>query len=274
MLQEYNTSAVEAQFTDGNGIPVNGIYAVFPICKYAETGIDFVATAFFIGKYALFTTAKHVLDEHQEKLFAVTFGTDGTYYFRDLHQTCLHETADVAIGVLKSLLHTETGEPFINKVLTLTDRIPKPKEMACTYAYPKTMVDHTLKNYNFNTTWHFGKIEKYFPNGRDKVFLPNACYRTTIEISSGASGGPVADKYGRIFAINSTGIDGEQISHLHSWNTHKELRLDISNGITLCHSDNGSCHKLFHDNYGYGNNTPEQYYEFLDSYRNGVYHKG
>lgn len=59
--------------------------------------------------------------------------------------------------------------------------------------------------------------------------------------------------------------------HLYSWDTHKELRLDVNNGITLCYDGNGSCHKLFHDNYGYGNNTPEQYREFFENYQNGVY---
>ena len=33
-----------------------------------------------------------------------------------------------------------------------------------------------------------------------------------MEIASGASGGPVLDSLGRVFGVNSTGIDGQRIS--------------------------------------------------------------
>lgn len=43
--------------------------------------------------------------------------------------------------------------------------------------------------------------------------------------------------------------------HLNSWDTHKEERFEIDNGVTLCEK----CHKEFHRIYGYGNNTKEQF---------------
>lgn len=46
--------------------------------------------------------------------------------------------------------------------------------------------------------------------------------------------------------------------HLNSWNKFPEQRFDINNGITLCRA----CHKDFHIQYGYGNNTKEQYIEY------------
>lgn len=46
--------------------------------------------------------------------------------------------------------------------------------------------------------------------------------------------------------------------HLDSWDWCKDKRLDVNNGITLCRK----CHKAFHDKYGYGRNTKEQFYEF------------
>ena len=48
--------------------------------------------------------------------------------------------------------------------------------------------------------------------------------------------------------------------HLNSWNWAKEERLNLDNAITLCEE----CHKLFHSKYGYGNNTKEQFDEFLE----------
>lgn len=59
--------------------------------------------------------------------------------------------------------------------------------------------------------------------------------------------------------------------HLYSWDTYKDLRLNVDNGITLCQDGSDSCHKLFHRYFGYGNNTRAQYDEFLINYKNGVY---
>ena len=46
--------------------------------------------------------------------------------------------------------------------------------------------------------------------------------------------------------------------HLNGWHTFPKERFDINNGVTLC----SSCHRQFHKQYGYGNNTEKQFYEF------------
>lgn len=50
--------------------------------------------------------------------------------------------------------------------------------------------------------------------------------------------------------------------HLDGYNWCKEKRTDINNGITLC----DKCHKEFHKLYGKGNNTKEQFEEYLNKY--------
>jgi 5-methylcytosine-specific restriction endonuclease McrA len=49
------------------------------------------------------------------------------------------------------------------------------------------------------------------------------------------------------------------VHHLYSYDTYKDLRTDVTNGITLCKN----CHKNFHAKYGSGNNTKEQFEEWL-----------
>lgn len=47
--------------------------------------------------------------------------------------------------------------------------------------------------------------------------------------------------------------------HIESYTDNKELRLVISNGITLCKK----CHDSFHKKYGRGSNTKKQFTEFI-----------
>lgn len=47
--------------------------------------------------------------------------------------------------------------------------------------------------------------------------------------------------------------------HLNSWDKYINQRFEDDNGITLC----DSCHKSFHKRFGYGNNTSEQFMEFV-----------
>lgn len=57
------------------------------------------------------------------------------------------------------------------------------------------------------------------------------------------------------------GVVGGKLNahHLNGWDLHKDERFDVGNGVTLCRKD----HKAFHKEYGYGNNTKEQFLQYL-----------
>ena len=49
--------------------------------------------------------------------------------------------------------------------------------------------------------------------------------------------------------------------HKESWQSNKALRLDVNNGAMVCEE----CHKELHSRYGWGNNTTEQWTDFIRS---------
>ena len=54
-------------------------------------------------------------------------------------------------------------------------------------------------------------------------------------------------------------VEDLKVHHLDGYNWCIEKRTDVNNGITLCYP----CHENFHDIYGKGNNTKEQYEEWI-----------
>jgi hypothetical protein len=77
-----------------------------------------------------------------------------------------------------------------------------------------TKVLATPGEYLIEPKYMSGEFEKVHPERRDAVMLSLRCYRTSISVPGGASGGPVFDSLGRVFGINCTGIDGTDVSYL------------------------------------------------------------
>jgi hypothetical protein len=140
----------------------------------------------------------------------------------------LHRTADVAVGVAAPMTRNQDGKPLINPVLTLTFVAPDLDARVVTFAYPRH-ANQFLDNaqiINLMPTWYDGDVKEYYPTGRDRVLLPAPCYRTSIIIHSGASGGPVFSRSGYVFGVNSTGIDGTDISFVSRINEIFNLTIE------------------------------------------------
>jgi len=201
-------------FIDLDGTDARGHHAIFPILKQADDGwFDLIGTGFFISCFGLFVSAKHVLrdcfDEKGQQKFPiclVQFFPNKHYLLRNITWCSSHNTPDVAVGLAETIT---SGDP--NPVLTLSTSVPSIGEAVRTFAYPETKIELISESQvmNFKPKFYDGSIVEYFPDGRDKVLFPGACYQTSMVIKGGASGGPAVEKSGRAFAINSTGFDGE-----------------------------------------------------------------
>jgi len=71
------------------------------------------------------------------------------------------------------------------------------------------------------------------------------------------------DKYTCLLCNDNKG--GNLVAHhVYNYSEHKQIQLNINNGVTLCKN----CHKSFHDTYGYTKNNIEQLTIFFDKQAN------
>lgn len=207
----------------GDGQKADLGHAIFPIVTQQQDGL-FVAigTGFFVSENGVFITAAHVVEAvlDEKGNAAGPFGIfqflpGGHYYVRPIHRTTRHLVSDVAVGVAVPMSHNITGAPMPNKLLTLAARPPQVGSVVCTYAYPKTDIQPGKPQIvRFAPGFFEGSLLESHPNGRDKVVLPGPCFRTSMVIHGGSSGGPVVGPNGTVFAINSTGFDDDELSYV------------------------------------------------------------
>jgi hypothetical protein len=210
-------------------------HAIFPIVKVVNKRVHLIGTGFFITDNGLFATAKHVLmdafDEDGREKYGIGlfhFIEDNVYISRPILRFSAHPIADVAVGVAAPMQNNKTEQPLNNPYMFLDFKEVSVGSNVVTYAYPRFSCtqEGTSQKVEFNATYYDGYIREYFPNGRDKVVLPGPCYQTSIHIHGGASGGPVFGPNGLVFGINSTGIDGTDISYVSRTSDILHLRVD------------------------------------------------
>jgi hypothetical protein len=218
---------------DGDGNIVDPNLVIFPILKQTSVGnYHLIGTGFFISKSGIFLTAKHVLldvispnGEQIYPILLVQFLENG-YIMRPILRCTSHAVADIAVGIAAPMNHNTSGLLFQNKLLRLTQTIPAVGQKVCTYAYPRSVMKHgKAQELYFNTDFFDGVVQEHYLNGRDSVLLPGSCIQTNIYIHGGASGGPVFDASGKVFAVNSSGYENDDLSFVTPINTIENLLL-------------------------------------------------
>ncbi len=223
MLEDLYTLRGEADqslFTvkDSNGDDVDPKEAIFPILKHEENGnIKFLGTGFFVTRLGFFVSAKHVFEDVLDiksnakgGLSIIQFCENFKFYHRPVDSFTVHSAADVAVGICAPMTHKITGEPLFNRVLTLSMSTPHIGENVWTYAYPGTTVTQSkVTEIKYNAKFYVGSVQEYYPTGRDHSMLPFPCYRTSIVLHGGSSGGPVIGENKKVVGINSSSIKGD-----------------------------------------------------------------
>lgn len=170
--------------------------AIFPIFGGSEPGKPkLVGTGFYMTRFGHFLTAQHVLMELHKTgtpgFMMHMLDDDKSAIVRNITVFSYHPTADVALGAL------EHPPGVFNCVPRLTTECPKIGEPIVTIAYDKkTGTRSSDDELLISPKYMSGVFEEVHPQGRDAVMLPFPCYRSSISIPGGASGGPVFDSKG------------------------------------------------------------------------------
>ena len=202
-----------------DGKPVDLATAITPIFVKLENDLyRIIGTGFYIARYGLFLTAKHVVEDIAEhdaegrSVFVWSWDLDGTLRIRPV-LTCSFDLnaprKAIDIAICQCVDRWDNGNMQILKpnerIGIYTGNIKCGINIA-TYAYPgnyKIDTKNVEKKMEVFADVFEGKIlEEIGPNDR---YLRYRHFETSMEIRSGSSGGPVFFQGGHAFAVNCRG---------------------------------------------------------------------
>lgn len=207
----------------GDGKIMDPADCIVPILR--EVGyklLKVVGTGFYITRYGLVATAKHVVEDLQagksltlSPSLVLHLGPDKGVFFRPIRKAHLLRAADIAVVQADNFLESNPSAPLMNLRPILSAALPPAGEPLVTYAYPENVI------LDFNLSNHIPEIRgDYFQGGflrfvsqPEHPLLRFPYFESTVELRSGASGGPVFDSSGRIIAVNCRGWDFRGSKH-------------------------------------------------------------
>jgi hypothetical protein len=207
----------------GNGRPINPGDAVVPVLEQIAPGrLSVVGTGFYVTRYGLFITAAHVFDDLDWKsgtmgrpAYVCHLAGEDQVHLRRVLRVSKLDPVDLAIGQADNFLESFPHAPLENLGARLSVEVPKSASSLVTFAYPENALLDFTQQYVVPTIkgdYFAGKMLRLVKQS-ENPFLPYPHFETTIEIRSGASGGPVFDDRGRIIGVNCRSWDFRGSEH-------------------------------------------------------------
>lgn len=209
----------EPKAVDGNKNPIDPKYGVFPILKEVLYGkLSVVGTGFYLTRYGMFITAKHVIDNlvdwKKKKIgvgFACHYPNETEVHLRRIIFATLLDNFDLAICQADNYMEKVPEKPLMNMRPGLSTKIPSPGESLVTFAYPENKILDFNQKENIPTIkgdFYEGKLLRYVLESENPA-IPYPHFETSIKLKSGSSGGPVFCG-GKIIGVNCRGWDFQE----------------------------------------------------------------
>ena len=205
-----------------DGTEISATLGVVPILRELEKGkLQVIGTGFYITRYGLFPSARHVFDDIIEagdrsgKTLRIFHDTGEKIHIRHVTKISIANQADIVMGQADNFLAKFPDDPLLNVRAKLTLEVPKTATKLVTFAYPRNkLLDFTDRSKP--VTMFASRFDGEFVCVEDPPKYDEhqvETYQTTVPIEGGASGGPFFDEAGRVFAIARSSMDFKGSEH-------------------------------------------------------------
>jgi hypothetical protein len=204
---------------DGSpGDPQSGITPIFAQLESGHRRV--IGTGFFVARYGLFLTAKHVVedivdfDQNGKPCLTWNWTSQGKLYIQPIIRCTFPTSAPrhaADIAICQAVASAPDGQFLFgepNERIALVSATPEVDAHVGTYAYPgNASVDfrNTEDTARIFADCFEGKVLEIV--GPADRFLKCDHIETSMEIRAGASGGPVFTHHGHAFAVNCRAWD-------------------------------------------------------------------